>query len=263
MTTAAFDMDGVLADWDAGFREYMRIHTPTIPIIEYAQRVNFYAVQDYPEEHREALKRLAYLPGFYRSLPPVPGSLEVVKRLAGHMDVILLTAPMSHHPTCAQEKIEWVVEHLGPEWQDRVFIAKDKTRVRADYLIDDKPGITGVRVPEWEHLLMDAPYNATYDEVRRVTWENMEETIASEQRKFPRSQDVDCLVKVNGKVLPKMYRYNGMAWFRADGAYGSKSKTAPGRIDRVDEWKDVSSATKYLGKMMLPTPSLARLWRAY
>ena len=35
----------------------------------------------------------------------------------------------------------------------------DKTLVRGDVLIDDKPHVTGSNAPTWQHLLYDAPYN--------------------------------------------------------------------------------------------------------
>ena len=61
---------------------------------------------------------------------------------------------------CAAEKYAWVERHLGAEWKGRILITSDKTLVRGDVLIDDKPLITGAEAsPAWAHLLFDAPYN--------------------------------------------------------------------------------------------------------
>jgi len=49
----------------------------------------------------------------------------------------------------------------GPSWVDRIVLAKDKTLVRGDVLIDDKPEVTGSLCPSWEHLVFEAPYNVT------------------------------------------------------------------------------------------------------
>lgn len=50
-----------------------------------------------------------------------------------------------HSRFCCQEKWEWVREHLGDEFLDRVILTRDKTVVRADLLVDDKPRITGAQ----------------------------------------------------------------------------------------------------------------------
>lgn len=62
---------------------------------------------------------------------------------------------------CAAEKYAWVRQHFGPEWLNRMILTVDKTTVRGDVLIDDKPKIVGVQHPTWRHLLFNAPYNQT------------------------------------------------------------------------------------------------------
>lgn len=267
--TLAFDMDGVLANWDEGLRTLMARHTPDIDIIPFEQRVDFYALKDYAEEHRPRLKSLIYGDGFYRNLPPNEGAIETVKALeASGWDIILLTAPMTGHYTCATEKVQWVAQHLGDEWVDRLFIAKDKTRVRARFLVDDKPKITGCRTPTWQHLLFDAPYNRKADGLLpRVTWKNLpvylaEEPLARVRQHLPVRSDTWCAVKVGGKVLAKPYTFNGRAWFRADGDYASKAKTIPGQIavESVEEWKPIDIFVKYHLRKGTQRPPCKDLW---
>jgi hypothetical protein len=43
---------------------------------------------------------------------------------------------------------------------NRVILTHDKTLVRGDVLIDDKPGITGNMIPAWKHLVFDSPTTA-------------------------------------------------------------------------------------------------------
>jgi 5'-nucleotidase len=65
-----------------------------------------------------------------------------------------------------------VGEHLGPEWVPRTYIGLDKTRIQADFLVDDRPDITGVYRPTWEHVVFDRPYNRHITTHRRLTWLN-------------------------------------------------------------------------------------------
>jgi 5'-nucleotidase len=165
-------MDGVVAHWEEGLVSALRLKHPEITPVSLEARKHFKASEDYPEEHRERVLNLVREPGFYRELPPIPGALEALEEMATlGLDIIFLTAPMSDHPTCSQEKVAWVERHLGRPWVNRLFIAKDKTRVRATYLVDDRPEVTGLMRPTWEHLLFTAPYNQNVQGKRRFTWE--------------------------------------------------------------------------------------------
>ena len=168
------DMDGVLADWEAHFlAEWRRLH-PDKPWIPLGERRAFYASSEYPPEAMDVPRR----EGFYRDLPPVGGAIDAIAAMkVSGVDVVICTAPMSNHPTCAQEKFAWVAQYLGREWVDRIVIAKDKTFVRGDVLIDDRPDVVGAFVPTWEHVLFDAPYNARVTGKRRMTWETWRETL--------------------------------------------------------------------------------------
>lgn len=172
----AIDMDNVLANWDQGLVDAWTEHKG-VPFFDYLSRTTYYIQDAPPHVCREDVVALFHRPGFYRGLQPVPGGLEAVLDMeAMGWDVILLTAPEPTN-TCAQEKIEWVREHLGPHWIQRTYIAFDKTRFRADYLIDDKPEIEGIYDPEWEHLVFDASYNKHVTDKRRITWANWREVM--------------------------------------------------------------------------------------
>lgn len=69
-------------------------------------------------------------------------------------------------------------EHLGPEWVGRIILTSDKTAVKGDVLIDDKPKIVGAHHPVWKHLLFSAPYNTAMDTAHRLSsWSNCVEAL--------------------------------------------------------------------------------------
>jgi hypothetical protein len=47
---------------------------------------------------------------------------------------------------------------LGAEFTKRVILTRDKTLVRGDVLVDDKPEIRGVVAPNWRDVLFDETY---------------------------------------------------------------------------------------------------------
>lgn len=168
----AVDMDDVVAEWSQAVEREVRLRLPHVRPVPMAERRHFYIRQEYPEAVREEVYALARKPGFYESLRPVPGALETLRewRERGH-GVVLLTAPQKGHPTCAQEKVNWVRKHLGPDWGEDLVIAYDKTRYHADYLIDDRPEIPGRRAdPSWIHVKYDRPYNRHVPGLR-MTWD--------------------------------------------------------------------------------------------
>ena len=163
------DQDNVLADFESGFRRHWRNRFGEDAPIEGKEHL-FY-IRDRLPEHLQAYAAELYgTVGFFESLPPVSGAVEAARALlaAGH-DVRICTAPVNQYRYCAGEQIAWVEQHLGTEWTRRVIIAKDKTWVRGDILIDDKPNIEGTLPPLWQHRLYDAPHNRHLD-VPRIVW---------------------------------------------------------------------------------------------
>jgi len=79
------------------------------------------------------------------------------------------TSPLLGHPTCCQEKLEWIQEHFGEAYVKRVILCQDKTTVRGDILIDDKPNITGLHHPTWQQCIFDAPYNQARTDLTRMS----------------------------------------------------------------------------------------------
>jgi 5'-nucleotidase len=223
------DMDGVVVDWDRGF---VKAWGSTSPI----DRSKSYAMQEcVPEELRERATALFHRKGFFAELPPAAGAVETVRRLVqSGYQVFFCTAPVLTSVYCASEKYEWIVKHFGPEWASRVIMTTDKTTVRGDVLLDDKPLIKGSQRPTWSHILFDAPYNATIAARSRVsTWAEVEQAIIDTlARKKPvdketqhtkvTKDDVAALLDF-AHLLPADYRADYQAW-RSGDAKGAKGE---------------------------------------
>ena len=176
------DQDGVLADFDAGweadFADRWGLLAPVVGPL--AERRSFKVDDQYPASWRDAVREVSTRPGFFESLPPVPGAVAGLHALAaaGH-DVYICTTPLSTYQFCVAEKYAWVEKHLGHPWTKRVILTKDKTLIRGDVLIDDKPHVTGSMVPSWVHARYTRSYNADLEGVVRLTWANAGTVLAS------------------------------------------------------------------------------------
>ena len=164
------DMDDVLAGFDERFLELWREQHPDEPYVPLEERTKFYVADEYSKDLKPLIEAVYHAPGFCLSLPPIPGGKEALEEMKslGH-EVFICTAPLSHYENCVLEKYLWTERHLGRPWTKKIILTKDKTLIRGDILIDDKPDITGVDTPTWEHILYDKPYNRHLTGRKRMT----------------------------------------------------------------------------------------------
>jgi 5'-nucleotidase len=174
------DQDGVLADFELGLRDACkRIPELRDKIVEYKDRVNFSAVKDYPEHLRSRVASIYHRPRFFRNLKMVSGARKALFEMLedGH-EVRICTAPLTNYRHCVLEKFEWVEEHLGHDFTKRIILARDKTVIRGDYLIDDKPVVEGsYDSPLWKRIVFDCPYNKSAVGIRLVDWSNWRQVL--------------------------------------------------------------------------------------
>ena len=177
------DMDGALSDFDGEFLKRWRERHPEKFYVPMEERTAFYVKDQYPEELKPLVTEIILEPGFFREMLPMVGAKEALMEMDKlGVEAFVCTSPLSKYQNCVLEKYEWVEKHLGQGWVRRIIMAKDKTLVKGEYLIDDKPEITGMeKTPDWEHILYDRPYNKGGFR-RRITWENWKDII------FPGSQ---------------------------------------------------------------------------
>ena len=172
------DQDGVLADFERGFRDAWNLrYRDQMSALPPRARKSFRLTDDYPLRLSDAVRSIYEATGFYRDLPPMPGAREGVHALLeeGH-DVRICTSPLTVWRNCVPEKYEWVERHLGADFLQRLIVTRDKTLVRGHVLVDDKPRVDGAEMPLWRHVIFDAPYNASVDGPR-MTWHTWRETM--------------------------------------------------------------------------------------
>ena len=175
-----FDMDGVLCQYD---EKLLRLAHERLglPLYYPHEVTSFNTELLFPEEYRERVEALANEEGFFSDLLPFPGAVEAFKKIAAdpRFIVFICTSPKRFYKnrSCVKEKNIWVSTFLGKEWTDKVIFVRDKTCVRGDMLIDDKPEIEGVQTPSWIHVYHDRPYNKNSNRPRITSWENWEEVL--------------------------------------------------------------------------------------
>lgn len=165
------DLDGVIVDCIGGWRKLWNAKYPDRQIV--ADPTEFMLEVAYSNfGTEEEITEIFYTPEFFTDLDPIPGAIDAVKQMVENgIDVFLCSSP-SRLSTSHSEKAEWVETYMGSEWLNRLILTRDKTLVQGDFLIDDKPVITGIYQPCWEHIVFDAPYNRGEETANkfRITW---------------------------------------------------------------------------------------------
>lgn len=173
-------MDNTLAEFDACLLKRWRELYPEEFFVPLEKRTTFHPHKDYPEHLHEKMHKLCHSKGFIRNLSPVPGGIEAVKEMiATGNDVRFCTSHLFEYDHCVLEKYQWIDEHFGPGFVDRIILTRDKTLIHGDLLIDDKLEVSGLVEPVWEHILYDRPHNRQVKGRRRLTWDTWREVVAT------------------------------------------------------------------------------------
>ena len=151
--------------------------------VAYDEVVSWDVSAAFPGLSWEQVYEIPTLPGFWRTVEPIPGAAEALQRLmaAGH-EVYIVTAT-----TCESvpEKMNELLFRWFPflSW-DQVIITCRKQMIRGDVLIDD--GVHNLEGGAYAKLLMTAPHNRGYDAeangmIRVDNWAQIEDVIQSLQ----------------------------------------------------------------------------------
>uniref|UniRef100_A0A8D0GQG9 5', 3'-nucleotidase, cytosolic n=1 Tax=Sphenodon punctatus TaxID=8508 RepID=A0A8D0GQG9_SPHPU len=187
------DMDGVLANFEAGVLRGFLARYPGEPHVELEERKGFSVREQYRCLREDLGAKVASVyesPGFFLGLDPIPGAIEAMQEMIRMPDteVFICTSPLQKYEYCVQEKYKWVEKHLGPQFVEQLILTRDKTIVSADLLFDDKDTVKGVEPnPSWEHLLFTCCHN-THLELqpprrRLLSWANDWRAILASNRR--------------------------------------------------------------------------------
>src|SRR5437867_1956463 len=125
----AVDMDNVIADVASHFIDWYEK--------DYGIRIDKEALQGVPEDEAfpdNAVRKFLFIPGFFRTVPVIPGAQEAVKKLMENFEVYIVSAAMEF-PQSLAEKYEWLREHFPfVSWRNIIFCG-DKSIIATDYLI--------------------------------------------------------------------------------------------------------------------------------
>ncbi len=163
-------MDGVLADV---YRRFFELHKE-----ETGEKLSHNDIIGLKEA--EAFPRLlnwVCRPGFFRTMPVMTGSQQVLKRLNDKYEIIV-TSMATEFPVSLTDKQLWLCDHFPfISWRQVVFCGR-KELIKGDLMIDDH--FKNLDFFEGETLLFSQPHNINITETKhkRVdSWSDIEKVL--------------------------------------------------------------------------------------
>lgn len=134
MERVIVDMDEVIAD---PLGDMIRWYEAT-----FDQQVDIEMIRSgswlngFREEHRQLVRQRLFEPGFFRNLPVMPDSQEVLEAIHHKYELYIVSAAMEF-PNSLKDKLEWLNEHFPFLSWRQLVLCGDKKLVYGDHMIDD------------------------------------------------------------------------------------------------------------------------------
>ena len=154
------DMDGVLADFD---KRVLEINPSIVTLSSHAP--------NYEERSKMVEKVMRDNSRMFLDLEPITGSIEAVKRLWEHYDVLFLSTPCWMVPESFMDKRHWIQKYFGEAAKDRLILSQRKELNMGDYLVDDRLA-NGAEYFMGKHLQFGHGEYPTWVEVEKFLMEN-------------------------------------------------------------------------------------------
>ena len=163
------DFDGTALEWGGNWDTHLDKNPKLVNVKRSKDQTSFDLWVDLTDEERVEVMKIMNYPGYYAELEPIPGVVTAYHEMIdeGH-EVMFVTSPWIGNASCLQDKQDSAVKHFGKDAADRLILTRDKTLIKGDILIDDKPDISGRVTPEWEHVYFTQPYNIARTDKRRI-----------------------------------------------------------------------------------------------
>ena len=134
MERMIIDMDEVIADPMGDMIDWFK-DKYELDVDYHKMRVGSW-LAGFPEAyHAEVLERL-HSPGFFRHLPVMEDSVEVLKEINKKYELFIVSAA-TEFPNSLKEKMDWLGDHFPFLTWRQVVLCGDKRMINGDHMIDD------------------------------------------------------------------------------------------------------------------------------
>jgi len=155
MKRVLVDMDEVIADTTAGMIDwYKKTYGGDIDYKKMQEGKSL--VKGFPEQHQTDVRQQLYEPGFFRHLPVIEDSVQVLEQMNRKYEVYIVSAA-TEFPNSLTDKYNWLMEHFPFFTWKQLVLCGVKSMIQADFMIDDH--IKHLELFKGKSYLFTAPHN--------------------------------------------------------------------------------------------------------
>ncbi|HVM90014.1 MAG TPA: hypothetical protein VMT76_17635 [Puia sp.] len=172
MQRVLVDMDEVIADTTTGMVNWYKENFGGD--INYTKMLAGQSlVKGFPEEHQAIVRQQLYEPGFFRNLPVMKHSIEVLKEMNKRYELFIVSAA-TEFPNSLKEKFDWLQEHFPFVTWHQVVLCGTKKLMHGDFMIDDHA--RHLHSFNGKTYLFSAPHNLNEKHFERINdWKHAAE----------------------------------------------------------------------------------------
>ncbi len=134
MQRIIIDMDEVIADPMGEMIDWYR--TAHAGEVDREKMLVGSWIKGFPDEHQQLILERLMAPGFFRHLPVMEDSVDVLRELNNRYEVFIVSAAMEF-PNSLRDKLEWLMDHFPFLTWRQVALCGSKDIICGDYMIDD------------------------------------------------------------------------------------------------------------------------------
>lgn len=90
----------------------------------------------FPEQHQALVRSRLSEPGFFRNLPVMKDSVEVLKEMNNRYEIFIVSAA-TEFPNSLKDKFDWLMERFPFFTWKQLVLCGEKRMVYGDHMIDD------------------------------------------------------------------------------------------------------------------------------
>jgi len=122
-------------------------------------------VKGFPAQHQAMIRERLFEEGFFRNLPVMDDSREVLEEMNKRYEIFIVSAAVEF-PNSLKDKVEWLMDNFPFFSWRQIVLCGDKRMVYGDHMIDD-------HARNLEHFngnkyLYSSPHNVTVTGYQRI-----------------------------------------------------------------------------------------------
>lgn len=104
--------------------------------VDYDKMLGGSWVKGFPQAHQEMVRERLMSPGFFRDLPVMKDSIEVLREMNLRYEIFIVSAA-TEFPNSLKDKLDWLMDNFPFFSWKQLTLCGDKRLVFGDFMIDD------------------------------------------------------------------------------------------------------------------------------